>query len=105
MTDRKPTQQERILAILEQLRDGTLDVDESYIRRHPSGDGLSARYLKQVLLISEANARVSELRAKGYDIQTSEVKDKFGFAFHRLRGRKTAEQWFDSLPEQSSSLV
>jgi len=97
MNAKNPTQQQKILLILEQLRDGTLDVDESFIRRHPSGDGLSARYLKQVLLISEANGRISELRAKGYDIQTSQVKDRYGFAFHRLRGTKTADEWFDEL--------
>jgi len=31
-----------------------------------------------------ARARVSELRAKGYDIEKSTVKDEYGFVFHRL---------------------
>lgn len=38
-----------------------------------------------MLLVSECNGRISELRSKGYDIETSKGKDKFGFAFHRLR--------------------
>jgi hypothetical protein len=89
-----------ILATLEQLRDGTLDVDESFIRRHPSGDGISTRYFKQVLLISECNGRISELRAKGHDIETSKVTDRYGFTYHRLKTPRTAEEWFDTLPEQ-----
>jgi hypothetical protein len=97
MTARKPTQQERIISILEQLRDGTLDVDESFIRRHPSGDGISTRYFKQVLLISECNGRISELRAKGYNIETSKVTDRYGFTYHRLKSVRTAAEWFDAL--------
>lgn len=36
------------------------------------------------MLISECNGKISELRAKGYVIETSENKDKFGFVYHRL---------------------
>jgi hypothetical protein len=54
------------------------------IRRHSTGDGVSARYFKQVLLISEVNGRISELRGKGYVIETSAEKDRYGFAHHRL---------------------
>jgi hypothetical protein len=38
-----------------------------------------------VLLVSECNGRISELRSKGHDIETSTVRDKFGFVFHRLK--------------------
>ena len=95
--NKKPTQQERILFILEQLRDGTLDVDEDFIRRLPTGDGTSSRYFKQALLISECNGRISELRAKGCDIETGTVKDRYGFTYHRLN-RQSAEEWFDQIP-------
>jgi hypothetical protein len=81
----KPTQQQRILAVLETIRDGTHDIAEEYIRRHASGDGVSARYFKQVLLVSECNGRISELRSKGYGIETSKQKDDYGFAYHALR--------------------
>ena len=40
------------------------------------GDGISSRYFKQVMLISEANGRISELRGKGYVIDTSVVEDR-----------------------------
>jgi hypothetical protein len=78
------TQQQRVLEVLQSLR-GDHDIPEEYIRRHPTGDDVSARYFKQVMLISEVNGRVSELRAKGYDIETSKAKDRYGFAYHRLR--------------------
>jgi hypothetical protein len=45
---------------------------------------VSARYFKQVLLVSECNGRISELRSKGYEIDTSKAKDRYGFAYHRL---------------------
>jgi len=38
-----------------------------------------------VMLISECNGRISELRAKGYDIETSKEKDRYGFVYHRLK--------------------
>jgi hypothetical protein len=102
------TQQERILKILESLRDGTLHVPEEYIRRHPTGDGISARYFKQVMLVSECNGRISELRGKGFDIETSKEKDKFGFVFHRLKPAHaqstasiTMEEYWNSLPAKS----
>ncbi len=45
---------------------------------------MSARYFKQVLLVSECNGRISELHGKGYNIETSKEKDQYGFACHRL---------------------
>lgn len=99
----KQTQADRILAVLESLRDDTHQIPEEFIRRHPSGDGVSARYFKQVMLISECNGRISELRAKGYIIDTSKVKDAYGFAYHRLASsaetkptppcERTTEEW------------
>jgi hypothetical protein len=44
-------------------------ISEEYIRRHETGDGISSRYFKQVMLISEVNGRISELRTKGYAIK------------------------------------
>jgi hypothetical protein len=61
----KPTQQQRILAVLQSLQAGDGTIPEEYLRRHKTGDGVSARYLKHVLKISECNGRVSELRSKG----------------------------------------
>jgi hypothetical protein len=78
------TQQERILRALQALATDTHDIPEEYLRRHPEGDGVSARYFKHVMFISECNGRISELRSKGYDIETSEVKDDYGFAYQRL---------------------
>jgi hypothetical protein len=81
---KKPTQQERILDVLRQVRDGDHEIPEEFLRRHPTGDGLSSRYLKRVMYISECNGRISELRDRGYVIETSAEKDAFGFAYHRL---------------------
>lgn len=64
---RKPTQQEKVLKAL----------------RNANGGKVSTRYFKQVLLISEVNGRISELRTKGYVIAT-EGADEYGFAYHRL---------------------
>jgi hypothetical protein len=85
----RPTQQQRILAILEAIRSGDHDIPDEYLRRHPSGDGISARYFKQVMLISETNGRISELRAdlekKNMTIESSSVKDAYGFRYQRLK--------------------
>ena len=62
----KQTQQQRILAVLEEVQAGNHEISEDFIRRHSSGDGVSARYFKQALLVSECNRRISELRTKGY---------------------------------------
>jgi len=80
----KLTQQQKILVVLQSLQSGDHHIPEEYLRRHSSGDGVSARYFKQVLLVSECNGRISELRAKGCDIETSKQKDRYGFAYHRL---------------------
>lgn len=91
-------QKERILKVLEDLQLGNTGIAEEYLRRHKTGIGVSARYFKQVMLISECNGRISELRAKGHEIETSREKDHYGFSFHRLKPKKTAEEWFESLP-------
>jgi hypothetical protein len=96
------TQQERILAVLRAVQSGEHEIPEQYIRRHPSGDGVSARYFKQVLFISECNGRISELRALGHEIDTSEQKDPYRFVYHRLKPTAahspSLESWYESLP-------
>jgi hypothetical protein len=97
------TQQERILRLLQAVQSGEHKIPEEFLRRHVSGDGISARYIKQVMLVSEANGRISELRGKGHDIETSDKKDDFGFAYHRLKRQapqvQTMDEWFDALPK------
>jgi hypothetical protein len=50
---------------------------------------VSARYFKQVMLISEVNGRISELREKlrseGLAVESSKEKDRYGFVYHRLK--------------------
>lgn len=100
------TQKEKILDVLLKVRSGDHDIPEEYIRKHPDGDGISSRYFKQVMLISECNGRISELRSQGHDVQTSKVKDVYGFVYHRLppEGKTVAElekmlsDWFDGIP-------
>ncbi len=84
----KLTQQEKVLDVL----------------RKAQGKPVSARYMKQTMLISETNARISELRNKGYDIETSKKRDDYGFAYHRLLPEndiefniKTDLDWFESI--------
>jgi hypothetical protein len=79
----KPTQQQRVLEVFQSLR-GEHDIPKEYLRRHPTGDGVSVRYFKRVLWIMEMNGRVSELRGKGYDIQSSSERDPYGFVYLRL---------------------
>lgn len=86
------TQPQRILAVLQSVQRGDHDIPEEYIRRHPTGDGLSGRYMKRVMFLSECNARMSEMNTAhralhGVDlIETSEKsRDEHGFAFHRLK--------------------
>jgi hypothetical protein len=53
------SQQGRILEVLQSLRTQN-DIPEEYIRRHETGDGISSRYFKQVMLISEVNGHVCQ---------------------------------------------
>lgn len=53
--------------------------------KEANGEPVSTRYLKQQLLISEANGRISELRGMGHVIETLPEKDEYGFALHILR--------------------
>ena len=80
----KLTQQQRILGVIQSQQSADHRIPEEYVRHHPNGDVISARYFKQVLLVSECNGRISELRSKGYDIETNKEKDRCGFAYHRL---------------------
>jgi hypothetical protein len=81
----KATQQERVLSVLQSLQRDDHKIPEEYIRRHSTGAGLSARYFKQIMLISEVNGRISELRGRGHKIETSVERDRYGFAYHRLK--------------------
>jgi hypothetical protein len=90
MIARKP-QQQKILDVLQSLR-GDHTIPEEYIRRHETGDGISSRYFKQVMLISEVNGRISELRGKGYVIDTSIAEDRYSFKYHRLVRVPAAKQ-------------
>jgi hypothetical protein len=84
----RTTQRQRVLAVLKAIQ-GEHDIPKEYIRRHASGDGISARYFKHVMLISEVNGRISELRGDGIDIETSVERDRYGFAYHRLKPAMT----------------
>lgn len=55
-----------------------------------NGDWVSARVFKRDLWISECNARISELRKKGYNIETGDTDD-YGFALHRIEPIKQAQ--------------
>jgi hypothetical protein len=91
MTARK-TQQQRIVEILQSVRSGHHEIPDEYLRHHPDGDGISTRYFKQMMFISECNGRMSELKDKGYVIETSTEKDRWGFAYHRLVKEPAAKQ-------------
>ena len=45
---------------------------------------MSARYFKQVILIREKNGIISQLRAKGHNIETSVERNAWGFSRHRI---------------------
>lgn len=68
MENKKPSQGERILKVL-------LDAN---------GGWVSAKVFKIDMWITETNARISELRNKGYDVETKDERDEFGFAYHRI---------------------
>lgn len=53
------------------------------LRSHP--DGLSTRYMKRDMGITECHARLSELRADGYDINPIK-EDEYGFTIQKLSG-------------------
>lgn len=61
------------------------------------GGWVSTKYFKQTMLISEVNGRMSELKNKGWDIETKDEKDQYGFAFHRILPKKemTDEEKYD----------
>lgn len=59
------------------IRSGHHDLPDEYIRRHQSGDGVSTRHIKQVMVISE-------LRSESYNIATGDREERYGFKYHRL---------------------
>lgn len=65
---RKLTQKERVLKALSEA----------------NGEWVSGCYLNRGLGITQANARVKELKMEGYKIEESEHRDDYGFVFHRL---------------------
>lgn len=63
-----PSQKQRILNELEDAK----------------GTWVSTNYFKTVMHLYECNARLSELKNDGHDIETSKFRDEFGFVSHRL---------------------
>jgi hypothetical protein len=53
---------------------------------------VSVRYFKRVLWITEVKGRVSELRAKGYEIRSSTERDPYGFVYLRLEREPVPKQ-------------
>lgn len=79
------TQKQKVLKTLEAVRSGDHNIDEQYLFRHDGGDGVSSRFFKQVMFLSEVNARVHELQEDGFKIVSSKThKDPFGFVYYRL---------------------
>jgi biotin operon repressor len=70
----KKTQGQRILEVLQDA----------------NGEWISAKVFKRDMWISECNARISELRNKGYNIETGKF-DEYGFSLHRLEPIKQKE--------------
>lgn len=66
---RKFTQKEKVLKALQDAR----------------GEWVSGCYLNRGLGITQANARIKELKMEGYQIEESEHRDDYGFVFHRLK--------------------
>jgi len=86
-----PTQQDRIYTILKALKENDHTIPAAYLFLDRGELWVSGRYLKQVMYISEANGRISELRGKGFNILTHDQKDEFGFAYHRLSDEPMSE--------------
>lgn len=87
-----PTQQDRIYTVLKALQANDHSIPADYLFLDDAGLWVSCRYFKQVMFISESNGRISELRAKGFNIETNDEKDNFGFAYHRLSDEPIKEQ-------------
>ena len=49
-----------------------------------NGDWVSTNYFKTVMHLYECNARLSELKNRGNNIETSKFTDDYGFRSHRL---------------------
>ena len=48
------------------------------------GTWVSTNYFKTVMHLYECNARLSELKNEGHNIETSKFTDDYGFRSHRL---------------------
>lgn len=64
----KPTQEQRILKILEDAK----------------GEWVNGRYFIQTMMISQAHARVHSLEKKRINIEHSDFVDEFGFRSYRI---------------------
>ncbi len=71
--EHKPRQIDKVLRVLQEAQ----------------GGWVSTRYFKQVMLISEVNGRLTELKNAGHTIETSDFRDEFGFRSHRLIPKST----------------
>lgn len=63
----KETQTQRVLKVLQ----------------NANGSWVSSRYLIQDMMLSQANARLFELKEMGYNIESG-PRDPYGFRHHRL---------------------
>ena len=57
---------------------------EKVLNALQQGGWVSGYYLNRGLGITQANARLKELKEDGYHVQTSKQTDKYGFKYHRL---------------------
>jgi hypothetical protein len=62
------------------------------LRQNP--EGVSVRYMKRELMISETNGRISELRGRGYDIRPVGT-DEFGFSVQKLFAEPRSDARFE----------
>lgn len=84
MSEKKPTQHEKIMKALEDARDGILKSE--FVKE---GGWVNKQYFSRVLWLTKSDARVSELRQKGIEIEYSDFHDEFGFKSYRLKKKET----------------
>lgn len=66
---KRPTQAGKILKVLEEA----------------DGEWVNARVFIQQMFLSQTSARITELRHKGYAIETSDFRDSYRFVSYRLK--------------------
>lgn len=72
-TAKKPTQEQRILKVLEDNL----------------GKFVNGRYFLHTMMISQFHARIFSLQEKGYNIVSSPETDEFGFKSYKLVPKNT----------------